>query len=34
MAVCRECHVKFGDVTDKKEWLKEIHKKFMLKHKK
>lgn len=33
MAVCRECHIKFGDVTDKKEWLKEVHKKFMLKHK-
>jgi hypothetical protein len=31
MAVCRECHIKFGDVPDKKEWLKDIHKKFMLK---
>lgn len=33
MAVCRECHIAVGDVPDKKEWLKEVHKKFMLKHK-
>ena len=33
MAVCRQCHVKFGDVPDKKEWLKEVHKKFMIKNK-
>jgi 5-methylcytosine-specific restriction endonuclease McrA len=33
MALCRQHHVMYGDVTDKKEWLKEIHKKFMLKYK-
>ena len=31
MALCRKCHIKFGDVPDKKEWLKDIHQKFMLK---
>lgn len=25
MAVCRSCHVKYGDVPSKKEWLKKIH---------
>ena len=33
MALCRICHIKFGDVPDKLEWLKDIHKKFMLKNK-
>ena len=26
MAVCRPCHIKFGDVPECKEMLKEIHK--------
>jgi 5-methylcytosine-specific restriction endonuclease McrA len=25
MAVCRPCHMKYGDITEQKEWLKEIH---------
>jgi 5-methylcytosine-specific restriction endonuclease McrA len=25
MALCRNCHVKYGDIKDKKEWLKTIH---------
>jgi 5-methylcytosine-specific restriction endonuclease McrA len=33
MAVCRECHIAVGDVPDKKQWLNEVHKKFMLKNK-
>lgn len=33
MALCRKHHLDFGDVPDKKEWLNEVHKKFMLKHK-
>jgi 5-methylcytosine-specific restriction endonuclease McrA len=31
MALCRKCHIDMGDVPEKKEWLKDIHKKFMLK---
>lgn len=27
MAVCRKCHTIFGDRTDLKDWLKEIHQK-------
>ena len=26
MAVCRPCHLEHGDVPDKVEWLKRIHK--------
>jgi 5-methylcytosine-specific restriction endonuclease McrA len=26
MALCRNCHIKYGDIKDKKEWLKELHK--------
>jgi hypothetical protein len=33
MAVCRECHIAVGDVPDKKEWLKDVHSKFMSKNK-
>jgi|TARA_R100001460_G_scaffold82554_1_gene123519 5-methylcytosine-specific restriction endonuclease McrA len=29
MAVCRPCHLKYGDVKEDKEWLKDIHKKRM-----
>ena len=25
MAVCREDHIKYGDVPDKVQWLKDIH---------
>lgn len=31
MALCRNCHLEYGDVPDKKEWLTNIHKKFMTK---
>lgn len=31
MALCRECHIEYGDVPDKIEWLKEIHLKFIQK---
>ena len=24
MALCRECHIKYGDIKDKKEWLNKI----------
>ena len=27
MALCRVCHVKFGDITELKDYLKEIHNK-------
>jgi predicted restriction endonuclease len=30
MALCRKHHLIYGDVPDKKEWLKNIHKKFMI----
>jgi 5-methylcytosine-specific restriction endonuclease McrA len=33
MALCRSCHIKFGDVPDKLDWLKDIHKRFMLNNK-
>ena len=33
MALCRKHHIIYGDFPDKKEWLKDIHKKFMFKHK-
>jgi hypothetical protein len=26
MAVCRPCHMRYGDAPDKVEWLKQIHK--------
>jgi 5-methylcytosine-specific restriction endonuclease McrA len=26
MALCRTCHVKFGDITELKDYLKKIHK--------
>ena len=29
MAVCRECHNKYGDKVDYKPMLKEIHKKYL-----
>ena len=29
MAVCRECHVEYGDIKELKDKLKEIHMKFM-----
>lgn len=32
MAVCRECHVKFGDKKDKRDYLIEVHKKYMEQH--
>jgi 5-methylcytosine-specific restriction endonuclease McrA len=25
MALCRECHNKYGDVPEKKDWLRDIH---------
>jgi len=25
MALCRECHIKYGDIKEKKEWLNKIH---------
>jgi 5-methylcytosine-specific restriction endonuclease McrA len=25
MALCRECHIRYGDIKEKKEWLKELH---------
>jgi 5-methylcytosine-specific restriction endonuclease McrA len=25
MALCRNCHIKYGDIKDKKEWLNIIH---------
>jgi len=28
-AVCRNCHIAYGDITDYKEKLKEVHLKFM-----
>ena len=32
MALCRKHHIEYGDVKDKKEWLKDIHLKFMQKY--
>ena len=29
MALCRPCHIKYGDVPDKKNWLKDLHNKIM-----
>lgn len=29
MGICREHHVEYGDIKDKKEWLKEVHLNFM-----
>ncbi len=29
MALCRDCHVKFGDKKQYKEYLKETHKKLI-----
>jgi hypothetical protein len=31
MALCRKHHIIYGDVPDKKEWLTDIHQKFMAK---
>jgi hypothetical protein len=31
MALCRQHHIIYGDVPNKKEWLKEIHLKFVAK---
>lgn len=31
MAVCRGCHVAYGDIKEKKEYLVALHTKFMLK---
>lgn len=25
MALCRECHIRFGDITEAKDYLKKIH---------
>lgn len=25
MAMCRPCHLKYGDIKEKKEWLKDLH---------
>lgn len=25
MALCRECHIKYGDITEAKDYLKKIH---------
>ena len=33
MAVCRECHIKFGDIKSAKDDLKSIHLKFIKDHK-
>ena len=27
MALCRDCHTKYGDIKEYKEWLQEIHEK-------
>ena len=32
MAVCREHHLRYGDVREFKEWLKEVHLNFMKAH--
>lgn len=32
MGTCRGHHIQYGDVKDKKEWLKEVHLAFMKKH--
>ena len=32
MGNCREHHIEYGDIKEKKEWLKEIHLKFMQSH--
>lgn len=29
MALCRTCHNRYGDIRDKKEWLKSLHLKFI-----
>lgn len=29
MALCRNCHNKYGDIPDKKEWLKSLHLRFI-----
>lgn len=33
MGKCRPHHVEYGDIKDKKEWLKEVHLQFMNQHK-
>jgi 5-methylcytosine-specific restriction endonuclease McrA len=25
MAMCRKCHTEFGDIKEKKQWLKDLH---------
>lgn len=32
MAVCRKCHIQYGDKKDHIEWLKEIHNNFINKY--
>lgn len=34
MALCRKHHIQYGDVPDKKEWLQELHSRFMKTQKK
>ena len=34
MALCRKHHIEYGDVVDKKAWLKNIHLQFIGKYKK
>jgi 5-methylcytosine-specific restriction endonuclease McrA len=29
MAVCRKCHIQYGDKKEHTEWLKDIHNKFI-----
>ena len=31
MALCRNCHIQYGDIKQHKEWLKRIHEKKLLK---
>jgi len=32
MGKCREHHIEFGDKKDKRDWLQEVHNKFMTEH--
>ncbi len=25
MAMCRKCHIEYGDIKEKKQWLKDLH---------
>jgi 5-methylcytosine-specific restriction endonuclease McrA len=31
MALCRKCHLQYGDIKEHKEWLKDIHQKKLFK---